>query len=331
MARVRAVLAALATAARRDFRTVAWFSGNNLFVAAISLLAMNDPGAFVAMSAFIGLVLFIPLSASPLRLAPRDRLAVWPLRGRERRALEVLALGLSPVAWLIVGLAVWKRASAGLVAMTAGVFAAGFVPPSTPPARRGVWRRMPAFPGPLNQLIRKNLRETLSTLDFWGSAAVGAFPIGLRIAGALTPDALLPSTILVMLAISTYAQALFGLDGEGGMTRYRLLPVPGWQILAAKDVAFVLLSVMLTLPLAPAAGLAAAHGAGGRAAGIGKPPQRPGALALFERGWIRCEFVSGRRDVRGRCGGALDAGAAGGLRGCVCGGDAVGREGVGSV
>jgi hypothetical protein len=42
------------------------------------------------------------------------------------------------------------------------------------------------------------------------------------------------------------------------MTRYRLLPVAGWQILAAKDVPFLLLCVLVTLPLAPVAGLAAA-------------------------------------------------------------------------
>ena len=45
-----------------------------------------------------------------------------------------------------------------------------------------------------------------------------------------------------------------GLDGEGGLTRYRLLPLRGWQILAAKDVPFLLAAVLVTLPLAPAAG-----------------------------------------------------------------------------
>jgi hypothetical protein len=63
---------------------------------------------------------------------------------------------------------------------------------------------------------------------------------------------------MVMLALSTYTQTLFGLDGDGGMTRYRLLPVSGWQILAAKDAPFLLVSVAMTLPLAPGAGLAAA-------------------------------------------------------------------------
>ena len=67
-----------------------------------------------------------------------------------------------------------------------------------------------------------------------------------------------PATLLTSLAFSTCAQTLFGLDGRAGMTRYRLLPIRGWQILLAKDTAFLLLSVVLTLALDPAAGLAAA-------------------------------------------------------------------------
>jgi hypothetical protein len=243
---------------RRDFKTVGSFSGNNLFVVGIAFLFLGDPGIFVALNAFIGLVLFIPLSADPLRVLPRDRLTVWPLSMGERRALRILSPWLNPVTWLIVALAAWKRVSMGLCGVAAGVFVIGFVLPSLPPARKGVWRRLPSFPGPLNHLIRKNLRETLSTLDFWCSAVVSALSLGFRAAGLLPAEALLPMTILVMLAFSTYAQTLFGLDGDGGMTRYRLLPVPGWQILAAKDVPFLLASVVMTLPLAPGAGLAAA-------------------------------------------------------------------------
>jgi hypothetical protein len=130
--------------------------------------------------------------------------------------------------------------------------------PSLPVARRGMWSRVPNFPGPLNHLIRKNVRETLSTLDFWCSVVLSAFCLGIRVARLLPPEALLPMTIVVMLAFSTYTQTLFGLDGDGGMTRYRLLPVAGWQILGAKDVPFLLGAVLVTLPLAPVAGIAAA-------------------------------------------------------------------------
>jgi hypothetical protein len=255
---LRAILAALLTAVRRDLKTVGSFSGNNLFVVGMGFLFLGDPGAFVALNVFIGLVLFIPLSADPLRVLPPERLAVWPLASSERRWLRILSPWLNPVMWIVAALALWKRVTMGLWALVAGVFAAGFLLPSLPAARAGMWRRLPHFPGPLNHLIRKNLRETLSTLDFWCGAVVSAFCLGLRAAGRLPSDALLPMTIVTMLALSTYSQTLFGLDGEGGMTRYRLLPVPGWQILAAKDVPFLLASVLVTLPLAPVAGLAAA-------------------------------------------------------------------------
>ncbi len=256
--RIRTILAALLTAVRRDLRSVGSFTGNNLFVVAVLFLFLQDSQLFIAIGSFIGMVLFIPLSADPLRVVPRDRLGIWPLTTGERRVLRIISPWLNPVTWLVAGLAVWKRATMGVFALAAGIFAIGFVLPSIPAARKGMWRRLPAFPGPLNHLIRKNLRETLSTLDFWCSALVSAFCLGLRIARLLPREALLPMTMVVLVAISTCAQTLFGLDGAGGMTRYRLLPVRAWQILAAKDAPFLLISVVLTLPLAPLAGFAGA-------------------------------------------------------------------------
>jgi hypothetical protein len=57
--------------------------------------------------------------------------------------------------------------------------------------------------------------------------------------------------------MSTYAQSLFGLEiGSGsGMTRYRLLPVGGWEVLLAKDMVFLTVSFVLLLPLDPAPGM----------------------------------------------------------------------------
>ncbi len=67
---------------------------------------------------------------------------------------------------------------------------------------------------------------------------------------ALPPEAFMAMTVLVVGAMSSYAQCLFGLDGEGGLSRYRLLPVRGWQLLLAKDAAFLAVVIPLTLPLA---------------------------------------------------------------------------------
>lgn len=256
--RIGAVLGALITGVRRNFRTVGSFSGNNLFVAALAFLFLGDPGAFAGIATFIAVILFIPMSADPLRVLPRDRMVVWPLSAGERLVVRIVSPWLNPIAWLIAALALWRRVTIGVVALTAGIFAIGFLLPSLPAARKGIWRRIPGFPGRLNQLIRKNLRGMLSTLDFWCAALISAAALGLRAAGRLPAAALLPLTIIVVVAFSTYSQTLFGLDGNGGMTRYRLLPAPGWQILAAKDAAFLLLAVLIALPLAPGAGMAAA-------------------------------------------------------------------------
>lgn len=61
---------------------------------------------------------------------------------------------------------------------------------------------------------------------------------------------------MVALALSTYAQRMFGFDGPVGETRYRLLPVRGWQLLAAKDAAYLVVLTILTLPLGILPGLA---------------------------------------------------------------------------
>jgi hypothetical protein len=70
------------------------------------------------------------------------------------------------------------------------------------------------------------------------------------------PRALPIMAFLVGLALSTYAQCLFGLDSASGLTRYHLLPLRGWQILLAKDIAFLGILFVLVLPLSPGAGLA---------------------------------------------------------------------------
>ena len=52
--------------------------------------------------------------------------------------------------------------------MAAGLVAAGFVLSELPlPVGAAMWRSVPHFPGPLDQLMRKNLREMLTTLDFY--------------------------------------------------------------------------------------------------------------------------------------------------------------------
>jgi hypothetical protein len=71
------------------------------------------------------------------------------------------------------------------------------------------------------------------------------------------PEAFAIIGLLVALTMSTYAQSLFGLElaSGSGMTRYRLLPLGGWEVLLAKDTAFLAVLFVLLLPLDPGPGM----------------------------------------------------------------------------
>ena len=259
MARTAAILGALWTAVRRDAKTMGSFTGNNLFSVSVLFLALADRGVFLSLNVLIGLVLFFPLSTDPLRKIPAQRLAMWPISSGERWLLRLASPWLNPMTWILAILVLRRSVTMGLWALIAGLFAIGFLVPSLPWVQgRGAWRRLPHFPGPLDQLIRKNLREMLSTLDFYCGLLLSVGALIFRAKGTLPRDAFFPLTMLVMLTLSSYAQSLFGLDGDSGLTRYRLLPLPGWQILAAKDAAFLLVTAVLCLPLSPLPGVAAA-------------------------------------------------------------------------
>jgi hypothetical protein len=259
MARLAAILTALARAFRRDWQSFGSLGANNLLW--VTILLLQKAGTFIYL--IVGLVMLVPMSADPLRKIPPSRLALWPLSRTERWLLRSLSPWINPICWLVAGLAIWAlrgRVTAGLVALAAALFTVGFVLSSLPlPRGFGMWRSVPHFPGPLDQLIRKNLREILSILDFYCALLLSLALLVYRlVAPPLPSEAFLAMTLLIVLALSTYTQSLFGLDGEGGLSRYRLLPLAGWQLLAAKDGAFLAVAVVLTLPGAPLAGLAAA-------------------------------------------------------------------------
>jgi hypothetical protein len=260
MARPLAILKALALAYRRDWTAVQSLAGNNFFL--LTAFLLRQAGTFVYL--IMGLVVLFPLSTDPLRKIPPSRLALWPLDARERWILRLASPWINPLTWGLAALAIWgagRIVTLGIWAAIAGLFAAAFLLSALPlPAGdKAMWRRVPQFPGPLNQLVRKNLREILTTLDFYCALILCLAVVAYRLfAPALPREALLAMTVLVVGAMSSYAQCLFGLDGEGGLSRYRLLPVRGWQLLLAKDVAFLSVVILLTLPLAALPGFGAA-------------------------------------------------------------------------
>jgi hypothetical protein len=249
LSRPRAILKWLWRAAKRNRQTFA-FTGNNMHYTAMAFAFMLDPAITGMLLLIMGVIVILPMSSDPLRAIPAVRMRVWPLEDSERRVLRLLSPWLNPLTWIVVALALWKGASFGIVALAAGVVATGFLT-SARASGGGVslWRWLPNLPVPLNHLIRKNLREMLSTLDFFCGALIAVAALGWRAAGLLPPAAFFPLTIVAMLAISTCALTLFGLDGAAGMKRYRMMPLRGWQILLAKDAAFLAIAVVLALPL----------------------------------------------------------------------------------
>jgi len=254
MVRVRAVLNAVWRAVRRGQGSFASIGTNNFFL--FTVILFQRDGGFLYL--IVALLMLFPLSADPLRKIPKERLVLWPLQRAEWWILRVLSPWLNPIMWLLAALTVWAvrhKVTWQLLGAVAGLFALGFV---LSDVGGGAWdglaRRVPG-----RGLVKKNLRQMISTLDFWCALALSAGTAIYRFFDrTLPPEAFLLMSLLVMLALSSYAQCLFGLDGEGGLTRYRLLPLRGWRILLAKDVAFLIVAVVLTVSSNPLAGLAAA-------------------------------------------------------------------------
>jgi hypothetical protein len=259
MVRVLAVLDAAWRAVRRSQGTFASIGTNNFLIFTVYFLRQNGTFLYLLIAALI----FFPMSADPLRKIPRERLALWPLERREWWLLRVLSPWLNPLLWLLSAATIWavrRSVTWQLLGVVAGMFALGFV---VSDVGGGAWdgfaRRVPGFQGTVGRLIQNNVRQMISTLDFWLALVLSIGSTIYRVADRTAPpEALLMMSLMILLALSSYAQCLFGLDGPGGLTRYQLLPLRGWQILVAKDAAFLIVSLGLTLTLNPLAGLAAA-------------------------------------------------------------------------
>jgi hypothetical protein len=261
VARLAAILRAISRAIRRDLGTFGQLKTNNffLFISLIIYSAAQSglaPSSAYPMLLLLFLIMLFPLSADPLDKVPPSRLGLWPISSRERFALRLMSLGLSPVLWIALAMLIVKRKTPlapALLTAAVGVQAIGAVGRGVLKRSQGwsLLRFVPPFPGKLGGLIRVNARQMLTVLDIYISLA---FSIGGGIYRFLAPHpdpAALPIlSLLVAMGISTYAQCLFGLDkSSSAMVRYKLLPLRGWEILLAKDAAYLALLTLMLLPL----------------------------------------------------------------------------------
>lgn len=266
MAALFAILGALRRAVQRDLGTFASIKVNNffLFVALLAYGALNtglQPKSAEPFFMLLGFLLLFPLSSDPLGKIPADRLALWPLTRGQRLGLRFASLALSPVLWIgVLILLKTARISVAIAFLGVALAVHGAAVVGHRMARRqphwDLLRLIPQLPGRLGGLIRNDARETLSVLDPYVALLLSIGGGLYRIFGG-HPDPVASSIIglLVALALSTYAQSLFGLDFGTGITRYRLLPLAGWEILLAKDIAFLGILLVLLLPLDPGPGM----------------------------------------------------------------------------
>jgi hypothetical protein len=258
-----AILSALARSVWRDLRTVGSVSGNNITLFVL-LVMYEQPQSVAFFLMILGVLLLGPLSGDPLRKVPSDRLAVWPLTARQRVALRLGSLALSPVVWIALPFLFWAGGvSFGLLLIGGALvlqIAVGFWNQwrARRPASRWVVP-VPKFPGRWGGLVQKNLRQMLSVLDCYVALALAIGGALYRLLGTnADPDAFLILALVVVIALSTYGQCLFGLDLPWGVARYRVLPLRGYEILLAKDIAFLCVALVLVAPLAPLPGMAGA-------------------------------------------------------------------------
>jgi hypothetical protein len=220
---------------------------------------------------------------------------LWPLARAERLTLRILSLALNPAFWILVALIALRSGVSIAAGFVAVILAARLVEKRRTDDRllSSVRRGLAAVAGDRTGhtlrwpvLLANNVRQMCSVLDTWLALAIGwGGGVWRFLSRHPDPEAYPILGLLAALALSTYAQCLFALDGEGGATRYRLLPARGWRIVLAKDTAFLGVLLIAILPLSLPRGLAL----GLTALALGRYPAI--RLRLPQERW---RFTSGR-------------------------------------
>jgi hypothetical protein len=263
MRAIGVIVRAIARAMRRDVGSFAALKVNNFFLFVLLLIAGNVTVGLPPRSAYpflllMALLLLFPLSSDPLAKIPPVRRAIWPLATRQRTELRLASLVLSPIFWIAPILFLRASASLSLAFLAMAVITQiALALMRYTPSAHGQSLGLPiSLPGKLGPLIAAAVRQMFHALDTYIAILIAVGGWLYRICYPSPDPAAYPIfSLLIALALSTYAQCLFGLDSQSAWTRYRLLPVHAREILVAKDAAFLGILLLLTLPLSPVAGL----------------------------------------------------------------------------
>jgi hypothetical protein len=252
-----AVLRAVGLASYRELRSFQSITGQNFFYLVI-LIAFQQAESAEFFGLVVGALLFFPLSSDPLEKVPADRRKLWPLGRYDWLVIRVASLFFSPVIWIaaFIVLRIGWRLAYQLALVGLAAHGVSYVFKRWAP-RFNLLRWVPAPPGVTGQLMRLHWREMLTTIDPYVGLLLTVATTIYRITGGILDREALPIiSMVVVVAISTSAQVLIGLDGSGAQ-RYRLMPLPGWRILLAKDAAFLVVLLILIAPLEVPASLTA--------------------------------------------------------------------------
>lgn len=256
IARVSSLLKALAVVEWRDVRSLGSIAGQNIFIFIVFVALQPESAIFFLM--LLAVVMIFPLSTDPMEKIPAERRVSWPVEAWEWRTIRFASAVLSPVSWVGLGLLVKVGWRAGVFVLGVGAVLAGVKHlAGLEVVRRRVRVRnlLPTPPGTIGALMKLQWRSMWHTLDPYLALTLGICTVLYRVFGkALDPAAPRIMALVVVLAVSTEAQVLLGIDGRGAQ-RYRQMPIRGWQILLAKDLAFLLLVALLAGPLDLVSGL----------------------------------------------------------------------------
>lgn len=253
MARVPALLKAIAAVNARRLPGLQALVSNN-FVIFVLLLTYERPSHGKFFLDLLGILVLLPLCADPLQRVPPERLGLLPLGRGQRLLLRLGALALTPGVWVAaLALVAGLRAYSWTVLLGVAVMYGLQRLPLERLPRRSL---LPPFPGRLGALVRKELGDLGRVLDVYVAGVLsGAALLHRWSAPQVDPGLASGVAFLVSLVLSTHAQRLLALDGPEGRRRFALLPWRGWQVLLAKDLAFLLLVALFTAPLSWTTGL----------------------------------------------------------------------------
>lgn len=265
MAALTAILKALGKVVRRELRTLLSVTLNNFFLVAAfltygSLQAGRPPFAAAPFFFLLALFLLFPASGDPLDKIPQTTLSLWPLTTGQRVALRMATFLFSPVAVIALLIVITVRTWSAVLLAASMICIRGIAFVGSRTKKR--WPRLypprlvPRLPGSIGRLFSLNLRQLVCLLDSYLTIVVSILACCYRFLSQHPDPAAFPIlAILVGLASSTSSQSLFGMETRGSLMLYRVLPLRGWQVLLAKDAAYVTVVCVLTLPLNLVAGV----------------------------------------------------------------------------